>query len=123
MLPFLDQIITGIITFLLGGGLMQLIKARREARMHDAQASSLEAKTGVEVTDISMSTLMRVNEQLGEDYARVKSERDDYYGQIAALRIEVEALRQMAQDLQDKLDEIVQSHPIREEPHYERTTE
>lgn len=93
MPPFVDQIITAIVAFTLGGGFWNIVKARSEARQRDAEAAAVAARTVPEVADLSVSTLVKVNEQLVSDYERVKAERDDYYNKFEALRAEVEALQ------------------------------
>lgn len=99
----LEFLISTTISFLLGGGLATLVKARADSRLTNAQAATLGAKTAPEVTDLSVSTLARVNEQLTADYARVRQERDEYAAELEEMRGEVAKLHGMLERAQADL--------------------
>ena len=128
LMPFLDQIVTALIAFTLGGGFWKVMQARAESRARHAEANAIGAKSGPEVADISVSTLVKVNQQLTADYERMRTERDDYSERFAALRAAFDELQaqldrtqadlQTANDaletLRQNLDSIT-----REEPEHE----
>lgn len=101
MMPYLDLIIAGLISFIFGGGAVTLYKARAENDLRTAEAADLGAKTVPQVTDLSVDTLVKVNAQLTLDYARVREERDDYCERFERLRAEVEDLREKLQQMTD----------------------
>ena len=128
LMPFIDQIVTALIAFTLGGGFWKVMQARAESRARHAEANAIGAKSGPEVADISVSTLIKVNQQLTVDYGRMKSERDEYCQRFDALRAAFDELQaqldrtqadlQTANDaletLRQNLDSIT-----REEPEHE----
>lgn len=85
----IELLIAGVISFIFGGGAVTLYKASAENKVRNAEAEDVGAKTVPEVTDISISTLVRVNEQLVIDYGRMRAERDEYCSKFEALRDEV----------------------------------
>lgn len=93
LMPFLDQIVTALIAFTLGGGFWKVMQARAESRARNAEATAIGAKSGPEIADISVSTLVKVNEQLTADYERMKAERNDYCERFAALRTAFDELQ------------------------------
>lgn len=110
-MQYLDVVVSGIVFFLFGGGVVQFIKAGKERKLVDQQAKTLGAKTEVEVHDIAISTMVKTNEflqhqydLLKEEHTEVKKERDSYWGQMERMRQEMEELREQLEQTQSDLE-------------------
>lgn len=101
--PFLNQIVTGLIAFVVGGGFAEILSARRDAKAREREADALEVKTEAVVTDMSMASLIKINEQLTADYNRVSAERDDLRERFETLSVEVQSLREKLEQAQRDL--------------------
>lgn len=98
-----DILVAAIISFVFGGGLVTMIRAYNDGKAQQAEAQALGLKTGPEVADLSVATMVKVNEQLTVDYARVTEERDEIYAKFEQLREEVKCLRDALEKTQDDL--------------------
>lgn len=101
--PFINQIVTGLIAFVVGGGLAEFLSARRDAKAREREMGALAVKTEADVTDMSMATLIKINEQLTADYNRVSEERDELRARFETLNVEVQALREKLEQAQRDL--------------------
>lgn len=101
--PFINQIVTGLIAFVVGGGFAEFLSARRDAKTREREMGALEVRTEADVTDMSMATLLKINEQLTADYNRVSEERDDLRARFETLNVEVQALREKLEQAQRDL--------------------
>lgn len=100
---YANEIITGVIGLTVGGGFAGIAKAKAEARLRDAEARAVGLKSAPEVADLSIATMIRVNEQLTEDYVRMKAERDDYYSKLTVMREDFAALEERLESVQGDL--------------------
>lgn len=100
---YANEIITGVLGLTVGGGFAGIAKAKAEARLRDAEAKAVGLKSAPEVADLSIATMVRVNEQLAEDYERVKVERDDYYNKLIVMRQDFAALEERLEKAQGDL--------------------
>lgn len=140
MTGFIELVVAGVISFIFGGGAVTLYKAHNENKLRNAERHSIGAKTVPEVTDISISTLVKVNAQLVEDYGRMRAERDDYCAKFETLRDEVILLQgqldkaqndlrvahEATSALRDQLETLMQAMPApgtQDEPQATHTAE
>lgn len=109
-----------IVTFIIGGGLVELLRGFREARKLKAEARSLEVSTDAKESRAEVDTLVVIIENLRADNETVRAERDYYRDRLnQALKQldEVSEDLKRAQAVTTKLQEQITSllaQPIKE---------
>lgn len=103
MIQYLDLIVGSVLSFLLGGGVWKWLKTRNEARLIDQQEKTLGSRTEVELHDISLGSLLKVNKALQEQLDRERADTLRERGEKEALRAELEEVRREVLTLEEDL--------------------
>lgn len=114
----LTEIIWLTVTFILGGGISQGIRAWRESKKIQQEAETLGLKTPVEIESIQIAGMDTLIKNLQAENEMLREDRDYWRGMYNAIKSEVDALakemdvyRKRISDLQNALDAAARHSP------------
>lgn len=117
----LDQTLTALLGAAGGGGAFRLWQALSDHKLRKAQAEQIGVKTTPEVTELTVSSLVMVNENLTKDYERVLRDNErigeerDYYRdrlnaaltQLDEVQADLKRAQVITSRLQDQIHELL----------------
>lgn len=117
----LSEIVWLAVTFILGGGISQGVRAWRESQKIQREAETLGLKTPVEIESIQVAGMDTLIKNLQSENEMLREDRNYWRGMYNAVRNEVDALakemdvyRKRISELQSALDAAGQHSPGQE---------
>lgn len=99
-----------VLSFTFGGGLVSMFKAIGDNRTAKAASEAIAAKSGPEITDLSVGALSKVINELQKNNVQVCEERDQYRERLLEMEKVVSRLRSELERVQGELHTLLRAH-------------